>query len=74
MYVNIINGETSNLMIQEKEQTKNNGIFGMADSAVILKTIKPRLEIKLLPRFLYNYLTRILRIIHKQLIGCSING
>jgi len=37
MYVSIINGETSNHMIHEKEAAKCEGIFGMANSAVILK-------------------------------------
>jgi hypothetical protein len=36
MYVSIINGETSNHMIHEKEAAKCEGIFGMANSAVIL--------------------------------------
>lgn len=36
MYVSIINGETSNHMIHEKEAAKCEGIFGMDNSAVIL--------------------------------------
>ena len=36
MCVNIINGETNNHMIQEKEQPKNKRIFAMVNSAVIL--------------------------------------
>jgi len=40
MYVSIINGETSNHMIHEKEAAKCEGIFGMANSAVILNTMK----------------------------------
>ena len=37
MCVSTINGEINNHMIQEKEPTKNEAIFGMDDSAVILK-------------------------------------
>ena len=36
MCVSTINGEINNHMIQEKEPTKNEAIFGMDDSAVIL--------------------------------------
>lgn len=36
MCVNIINGETNNHTIQEKEQPKNKRIFAMDNSAVIL--------------------------------------
>lgn len=36
MYVSIINAETSNHMIHEKEAAKCEGIFGTANSAVIL--------------------------------------
>jgi len=38
MYVSIINGETSNHMIHEKEAAKCQAIFRMANSAVILDT------------------------------------
>jgi len=37
--VSTINGEINNHMIQEKEPTKNEAIFGMDDSAVILSYI-----------------------------------
>ena len=37
MYVSIINAETSNHMIHEKEAAKCEGIFGTANSAVILE-------------------------------------
>jgi hypothetical protein len=37
MCVSTINGEINNHMIQEKEPTRNEAIFGMDDSAVILK-------------------------------------
>jgi hypothetical protein len=37
MCVSTINGEINNHMIQEKEPTKNEAIFGMDDSAVILR-------------------------------------
>ena len=40
MYVSIINGETSNHMIHEKEAAKCEGIFGTANSAVILVTLE----------------------------------
>jgi len=40
MCVSTINGEINNHMIQEKEPTKNEAIFGMDDSAVILNTNK----------------------------------
>jgi hypothetical protein len=36
MCVSTINGEINNHMIQEKEPTKNEAIFEMDDSAVIL--------------------------------------
>jgi len=36
MCVSIINGETNNHTIQEKEATKNKAIFAMDNSAVIL--------------------------------------
>lgn len=36
MCVSTINGETNNHMIQEKEPTRNEAIFAMDDSAVIL--------------------------------------
>ncbi len=36
MCVSIINGETDNHTIQEKEPTRNNSIFAMDNSAVIL--------------------------------------
>jgi hypothetical protein len=36
MCVSTINGETNNHMIQEEEPTKNEAIFAMDDSAVIL--------------------------------------
>ena len=39
MCVSTINGETNNHMIQEKEPTKNEDIFGMDDSAVILERV-----------------------------------
>lgn len=39
MCVNIINGETNNHTIQEKEQPKNKRIFAMDNSAVILGSI-----------------------------------
>jgi len=39
MCVNIINGETNNHTIQEKEQPKNKRIFAMDNSAVILSFI-----------------------------------
>ena len=38
MYVSIISGETSNHMIHEKEAAKCEDIFGMDNSAVILKS------------------------------------
>lgn len=37
MYVSIISGETSYHMIHEKEAVKCEGIFGMDNSAVILR-------------------------------------
>jgi len=42
MCVNIINGETNNHTIQEKEQPKNKRIFAMDNSAVILKPLSSR--------------------------------
>ena len=42
MCVSTINGETHNHTIQEKEPTKQQDIFAMDDSAVILKTIDMR--------------------------------
>jgi hypothetical protein len=42
MCVNIINGETNNHTIQEKEQPKNKRIFAMDNSAVILGSTSPK--------------------------------
>jgi len=40
MCVSIINGETNNHTIQEKEATKNKAIFAMDNSAVILNLLQ----------------------------------
>ncbi|RKY24033.1 MAG: hypothetical protein DRP83_08255, partial [Planctomycetota bacterium] len=63
MYVSIINAETSNHMIHEKEAAKCEGIFGTANSAVILTLTKLALVTRRArkdPKFQFTSLAHLL--------------
>jgi len=71
MCVNIINGETNNHTIQEKEQPKNKRIFAMDNSAVIVGKSNRWFKVGSVKRKLAKYGRNVLR---NSGIWCDITG